>query len=124
MVALPALLLVVPFCFSGFFSSSSGEDMASPALRVSHASIGFGSLDPITIRGRRFQPGERVRITVHVGQQVARKTVGASRGTFTVTFGSLSPDRCSSTFAVARGNEGSRASVKRPLPACAPAGTP
>jgi len=126
MAAFFALFFVVLFGFAAFSSSSSGEGMASPTLRgtVGHASIGFRSLHPITLRGRGFHPGERVRVTVHVGQKVAGKTVGASHGTFTATFGSLSADRCSSAIAVARGNEGSRAVVKRPLPECAPAGTP
>jgi hypothetical protein len=81
------------------------------------ASIQVVKRAPLTLRGRSFQPGERVRLTV------GRQTRGAranQSGIFVVTLGG--PDRCSTTRVLAIGSEGSNAIVKvLPSPACPPA---
>jgi hypothetical protein len=75
--------------------TSSGR----PALTIA-------AVKPVTIVGRGFLPAERIRVTV----DGYRKTVTAGpRGGFKVVFPRA--NACNGFAAVARGSEGSRASV-------------
>jgi hypothetical protein len=91
---------------------------ASPALRLL-------SRHPVTIRGRSFHPGERVRLRLNVPSTGTRRlktgSAGAT-GTFTVAFRGLAVGKCTAFSVTAIGATGSRASLKiLPLPGCIPA---
>jgi hypothetical protein len=75
--------------------------------------------DPLTIRGVRFYPSERVRVTVSGEVSGFRAVRASQRGTFVARF-RLTTDRCTYILVRARGLRGSRASLER-LTACAPA---
>jgi hypothetical protein len=78
----------------------------SPAKPTGRATLIVVALQPVTLAGRGFKAAERVRVTV----EGRRKSVTAgARGGFKVVFGQLSA--CNGFIAVARGSEGSRASV-------------
>lgn len=86
---------------------------SKPTLRL----IGGPTL---AVRGARFVPGERVKVTVTVGQRLTKEAIVDRRGSFSVRF-RTSFDRCSSSLrALAVGNRGSHALVKMPELMCAP----
>jgi hypothetical protein len=107
--ALIALLFAVPL----YTVDSSGEappearSPAAPAPKAAtgRASITFTSLQPLTLVGRGFKSGERVRIT-----GAGTRTVVATRdGGFRVRMASRNP--CPSLSITAIGSKGSRASM-------------
>jgi hypothetical protein len=56
---------------------------------------------PVTLRGLGFQPLERVRLTVRLGEVRAKRAVRATRaGRFTTRFPALRYGRCSGELAV------------------------
>ena len=93
-VALPAMTLT---------ADASVTAAAKPTGRASLKIVG---IDPVAVAGRNFKAGERVRLTA----EGRRKTVTAgTRGGFKVAFPEANV--CNGFAAVARGSEGSRASV-------------
>jgi hypothetical protein len=80
---------------------------APPSLRLA-------SMQPLSVKGRGFQPRERVRVTTVVGElrrvRVVRSTPA---GAFVVTFASVPQfDPCTSSLkAYARGAGGDKASM-------------
>jgi hypothetical protein len=75
---------------------------------------------PLVVRGAHFVPGEQVTVTVATAQKRMKRIVANGQGAFVVRF-RMSFDRCSSGFiALAVGNRGSRAIVKRPPTLCPP----
>jgi hypothetical protein len=87
------------------------------------ASLRLASTNPIRVAGSYFQPGERVVVTYYAKRRAVRRVQASARGTFTAVFEPRLHDRCSGYFVRAIGNRGSRALLKTPLPACAPART-
>ena len=72
----------------------------------------------LVARGTHFVPGEQVTVTIAAGQKRMKRTVANGQGGFVVRF-RMSFTRCSSGFiALAVGNRGSRAMVKRPPMLC------
>ena len=83
---------------------------ASAALRTTPR-LGV-STDPFVVRGTGFKPGERVKVTlISGGGYFVHTTVALRRGTFAVRF-ARATESCAGYVATARGNEGTRASVK------------
>jgi hypothetical protein len=97
---------------------AAGSAAAGPQGR---ASLKLADRDPLTVRGERFAPRERVRITL-TAPESARKTVRAGmNGSFRVVVLNESVGRCEMVRAVATGTEGNRVILKiLPSPACAP----
>jgi hypothetical protein len=94
-MALLALLLVLGFAMP-----------SSEAHGTARASLEVVGVEPVGVAGRNFKAGERVRLTV----DGRRKTVTAGpRGGFKVVFPAA--NACNGFTAVARGSEGSRASI-------------
>ncbi len=94
-------------CSTG--SAIGGSESRSASLEVVKRA-------PLTLKGRSFQPGEKVRLAAGAQTRSARAN---QSGTFVVTLGG--PDRCSSTRVLATGSKGSSAIVKvLPSPACPP----
>lgn len=94
---------------------AAADQVASEGARLQ---VGMGT--PLVVRGQHFVPGEQVTVTVSAGQKRTKRTVANGRGGFVVTF-RMTFDRCHSGFiALATGNRGSRAKVKRPPMLCPP----
>lgn len=109
LLALTAVLLTL--APAGAAADQLGK--GKPGLRV----VGGPML---VVRGTHFVPGERVKVTVTVGERLSRETVADGRGSFAVRF-RTSFDRCSSSLtALAVGSRGSRARAKMPELMCPP----
>lgn len=75
---------------------------------------------PLTLRGARFVPAERVVVSVKRGQRQTKRVTANDRGSFVVTFPQISYDRCDALFALAVGSRGSRAVLKMLPRLCPP----
>jgi hypothetical protein len=105
-VVVAALVALLP-------AGAGAESVArKPALRLASAS-------PLTIRGLRFQPEERVRVMIR-GAGATRRVSADNQGSFVASFQELSADRCNALAVLALGSRGSRAELKRPGPLCPP----
>jgi hypothetical protein len=114
LVALVALVVAFPlFTFTGAEAeTATPEAVPAPSTplpkgRTSNgrASISLRSLQPLTIVGRGFKSGERVRIS----GAGARTVVASGRGRFVLRMGYRDP--CASLSITAVGSKGSRASL-------------
>jgi hypothetical protein len=114
--ALAALLLGVA-CGSADATPSTTEDESKtrPALKIA-------SLDPLTVKGTRFVPSERVKLLVNAGRPRTKAAKVDDRGRFTISF-RLDLDRCAGVVVQAFGTRGSRAMVDVTGPNCAPTGS-
>jgi hypothetical protein len=101
--------------------------VALPGARVeaastkSQATLRLVSKQPLVLRGTRFVDDERVRVTVYSqGNRSVKRVRAVNAGRFVVRFSDVFVDRCSGLRALAVGDEGSRAWLKLPDPACPP----
>ncbi len=95
---------------------SSGSAVGGSESR-STASLQVVKRLPMTLKGRSFRPGERVRVSAGAQMKNVRANQG---GTFVVTL--RGPDRCSTTRVLATGSGGSRVILKiLASPDCPPA---
>jgi hypothetical protein len=73
----------------------------------------------LTVTGRHFVAGERIRVVLNPARHDAVKHTRASRrGTFTVTYRDVPAGRCDGYAIVATGSGGSRAMLARMHPDC------
>jgi hypothetical protein len=104
LLALLALLLLFPTMTLS--SRASESRTATPSTQPGRATLKLVQVSPLTVLGRSFKPGEKVRVSA----DNRRKTVTAgTRGGFTVTFPNANP--CNGVVVTAVGSRGSRASV-------------
>ena len=90
---------------------AGGTSAPKPALRPL-------DLDPLTLRGTSFKPGERVKLLLSASPVVRSKVVRAGElGRFRVVF-NVAPGRCDSVVVQAIGARGSRATFRRDTPNC------
>lgn len=75
---------------------------------------------PLKVKGLRFAPGERVRLTATSARTTLRGARASGAGGFVADFGAATYDRCSGLVVRAEGRRGSRASLKMPQPECPP----
>lgn len=76
---------------------------------------------PLTLRGARFVPGERVRVTAVGEQRQTKRVIANRRGLFVVGFPNVDYDRCNGGLvAFAVGSQGNRAGLKQPQLLCPP----
>lgn len=102
---------------SGGAVLASTVALASPAA-VASPHLAVTAVHPITVRGARFLPRERVRVVVTTGAGKGTRYVRASRtGTFAVRFTAVRVAPCPWYVVRATGNRGSRA-VLRLMPEC------
>lgn len=101
LLALLALLLGLPAM------SLTSESSTAPAKKpAGQANLRIVQVSPVTVAGRAFKAGERVRITA----DGRRKSVTAgARGAFKISFPEA--NACNGVVVVAVGSEGSRATV-------------
>jgi hypothetical protein len=113
---LVALLLGVA-CGSADATPTTTEDESKtrPALKIA-------SLDPLTVKGTRFVPGERVKLLVNAGGARMKAAKVDERGRFAIAF-RVDLDRCAGIVVQAFGTRGSRAMVDITAPNCAPTGS-
>ncbi|HET9286377.1 MAG TPA: hypothetical protein VFO26_02355 [Gaiella sp.] len=93
------------------------------ARTAARASLELVSVDPVRVRGERFRPAERARVTARVEGRIAVAHARAGRrGGFIVAFpAGLTAGGCvASVRLVAVGNRGSRATLALDHVACAP----
>ena len=76
--------------------------------------------EPLTIRGTRFAPNEKVRLHVSGPAQLTRSIRAGARGGFTTRF-EVGLGRCDALVVQAVGSRGSRAQIDVAQQACAPA---
>lgn len=94
---------------------------ATPALGAGRcAKLTLADTAPLTVKGTRFQAGERVKLVVSRSVSISRVVRAGARGGFTVKF-SVNLDRCGPLLIRAIGARGSRATVDATQIACAPA---
>jgi hypothetical protein len=96
--------------------TSSGADRA-PEQRMAKPQLFVQELYPLTVRGVRFKPGERVTVSVDGGRRGARSMRAGDRGRFTARFFVTIP-RCQTVTIRAVGGRGSRAVTQVPRPDC------
>jgi hypothetical protein len=75
---------------------------------------------PLVVRGTGFKPAERVTVTVTHGKTIFRRVVLArTTGVVVARWTSSLPTTCASTFVLAVGSKGSRATYKIVVNDCA-----
>lgn len=84
------------------------------------ATLAISDRDPLTIRGARFSPGEKVKLLVSGQVHLSRTVQAGTRGGFTTVF-RVSLGRCDALVVQAIGSRGHRAQVEVAQTACAPA---
>ena len=90
---------------------------ASASISSRTAHIAITSRSPVVVSGTGFQPNERVTVNVSA-KSTRRKVVTATRlGAFRATFRGFSVGYCQPYSAQAKGDRGSRASMKV-IPEC------
>jgi hypothetical protein len=73
----------------------------------------------LTVTGRHFLAGERVRVVLTPARHHAvKRTRASARGTFQVTYRDVPTGPCDSFSILATGSEGSRAMLARMHPDC------
>jgi hypothetical protein len=113
LVALVALVVAFPlFTFSGAEPETTTQAMPAPSTPLpkgtaanGRASISLRSLRPLTIVGRGFKSGERVRVS----GAAAKSAVASRGGGFVLRLGNVDP--CASLSITAVGSKGSRAAL-------------
>ncbi len=95
-------------------SAAATATSGRPALRVT-------DLQPFTVQGYRFDPGEHLRIVVTTKRRVERTLDANGRGTFVAVFRHVSVPHCGPYSVRAYGPSGLVAATKRPPENC---GTP
>jgi hypothetical protein len=104
-------LLVGVACGTADATPSSTQDESTP-----RATLRITSLDPLTVAGTRFAPGERVKLLVGTRMKATRAD---ERGRFRTSF-RIEVGRCSGVVVQAFGARGSRAMADVTAPQCAP----
>ena len=104
--------LGVAICALLFVTAASASGAGSARLVIADR-------EPLTIRGTRFAPNEKVTVLVSGQVQRTRSIRADSRGSFTTVF-RVSLGRCDAVVVQAFGNRGGRAQVDLTQTACAP----
>ena len=109
-IAAIALVLGVPAAAGGVADTSTRRT----------ARLHLVDTAPVKVRGTRFVPGERVRVTAISMSKKMKRVVAGRAGRFAVGFAGLAYDRCSGLLVTAVGSEGSLARFRLPQPLCPP----
>jgi hypothetical protein len=110
MLVLALAAVLIASSFTG--PSAEQAPTAKPQIRVA-------TLRPFIVLGTGFRPGETVRLDVRAEDGAgSTKDVAGRRGAIDASFPRLKLGRCSTYVVTARGNEGSRASVRSFPRAC------
>jgi hypothetical protein len=106
-----SLFLAAACGSAGATPSPHDAAKARPALKIV-------SLSPLTVKGAKFVPGERVKLLVSGAGGKSKAARADRHGRFTAAF-AVKLDRCASFVVQAVGARGSRAMVDVTAPNCA-----
>jgi len=107
-----ALLLAVALVAASASTPGRGAEAAKPRLRVD-------ALRPLVVVGTGFRAGETVRVTASADEGYGAKTDEAgSPGRIYVRFPKLKLGRCSEYVISAKGDKGSRTTLRSVPPPC------
>jgi len=106
----------IALLLSGVALATGGGAAAS-----THPSLSLINRQPVALKGRGFRPLERIRVTLDTRVKRTKDVRAGPLGSFTLTFVGTTVPHCGGLFAYARGEDGSLATLKIPLPACLPA---
>jgi len=106
-------LIAVVIGICAFSGTSLAAEQVGPTVRVADTS-------PFMVRGSRFEPAERVKVTVFAKTTAVKTTQASSVGSFVVRFRGIDLGYCPAYSVSAVGNKGSRAAIKRRAPECPP----
>ncbi len=106
-------LIVVGAVLSGSYAAARGDQHPTPRLAVTNR-------DPLTIRGRGFEPRSGIRVTVTAQRTSVRRLRANRIGAFAVTFSTV-VDRCTSWSVSATQRQRLVAVLRGPKPECPPA---
>ena len=113
-----ALALVVVAAVAGSSGSARGSlPPPKDTLPFAKPTLLFGPLAPLTVRGIRFKPRERVTLTLDGGRRGVERVVATRLGGFSATF-EIRLLRCRTVTVRATGSQGSRAVRQLPRPNC------
>lgn len=108
---------------TGALATADPPVRAQSSLRAhaaSHPSMVLTRRSPASIQGSGFRAHTRVKVTLKAGRRVSRRVRTDSAGTFTLTFRSMTVDRCSGYVMTASRNGTTLQVVRGPRPECAP----
>lgn len=92
----------------------------SAAAMQQRTRIYIADESPLVVRGTGFKAAERVRVTVTHGKTIfTRVTYARATGVVVARWTASMPTTCASTFVLAVGSEGSRASYRNVANDCA-----
>ena len=107
-----ALLLAVALVAASASTPGRGAEVAKPRLRVD-------ALRPLVVAGTGFRAGETVRVIASADEGYGAKTDEAgSPGRIYVRFPKLKLGRCSEYVISAKGDKGSRTTLRSVPPPC------
>jgi hypothetical protein len=93
--------------------------LSGTAAAASHPTLSAKGRHTLTVTGRHFHPGERIRVVLDPARHDPVKHARASgQGTFTVTYRDVPIGPCDGYSISATGSEGSRAMLARMRPDC------
>jgi hypothetical protein len=104
-----ALIALILFLFSGTLVPAGARVVESGSFtspQASRAALTVVRAQPLTVAGRGFRAGERVKLKA---DGLTRSLTAGARGSFTISFPEA--NTCNSVLVVARGSKGSRAAV-------------
>jgi hypothetical protein len=105
-------LVVAAVLLPGYAIAEGQSAAAKPQLRVV-------ATKPLAVVGTGFRPGETVRVSAHTDDGDGSRLGTAGRaGRLGMRFPSLNLGRCATYLIVARGNKGSRATLRSVPPPC------
>jgi hypothetical protein len=90
------------------------------AAASTHAALRLADRQPAVLNGRFFHARELVRVTLEAQVTRVKWVRAGSSGAFTVVFTGTNVPRCGGAYALARGAQGSFATLKIPALACQP----
>ena len=91
------------------------------AATVARPHVWLAERSPATVKGAAFHAGERVSVTLSVGDvRLTKRVTATAAGAFVARWSRDVPSGCVTTGIVATGSAGSRAFYKVAPPMCAP----
>jgi hypothetical protein len=91
---------------------------ATASAAAPHPSLSARGRHTLTVTGRHFRAGEKVRVVLNVARHKLKHARASGRGTFSVTYHDVPLGPCDGYAIMAVGDGGSRATLARMRPDC------